>query len=104
MPLLIPSVANASIPSPRPQERLLQSARQKLLAPHVPPLLRITAFLRLSCLALEVPGAYSQLMQALSNHDPEWQHTCDILPAGTLKSTDPQVQHHLAAILRLHSN
>jgi hypothetical protein len=96
-----PLASAASTPSTRCQ-RLLQSARQKLLAAHVPLRLRITAFLRLSCLALEGSGTYSHLMQTLLEQNPDWWSTCDVLPTGTLKSTDAKVQKQLRCILQLH--
>jgi len=85
-------------------QQLLESARQKLLAPHVSPLLRMTAFLRISCAALEEPGAYSQLMQALFQHDREWWKTCEVTPEGMLSSSDPEIQWLLERVLKLHSS
>lgn len=85
-------------------QSLLEAARQKLLASHVSPLLRMTAFLRISCAALEEAGAYSQLMQALFQHDREWWKTCEITPEGILSSSDPEIQWLLEKVLKLHSN
>lgn len=84
--------------------RLLTAARQKLLAPHDQPLLQMTAFLRLSCAALEQPGAYPRLMQALFDHNSEWWKACEVTPEGTLQSSDPEIQMQLAAVLQLHSS
>jgi len=85
-------------------QRLLMAARQKLLVPHGSPLLRMTTFLRLSCAALEQSGAYPRLMQALFDHNSEWWKTCEVMPEGTLQSSDPEIQMHLAAVLQLHSS
>jgi hypothetical protein len=103
MLLLTQPIVFASLTSANHQERILQIARQKLLASHVSPILRITAFLRLSCLALEGSGNYSQLMRSLFDYDPDWWRTCDITPTGELISTDVEVQQRLALVLRLHS-
>jgi hypothetical protein len=81
---------------------LLEAARKKLLTSPMPLLLRITTFLRLSCTAVEAPGMFYQLMQALFNHDTEWWKTCDITPAGTVQSSDPEIQILLAIAQPLH--
>jgi hypothetical protein len=83
-------------------QRLLTVARQKLLVPHGSPLLQMTAFLRLSCAALEQPGAYQRLIQALFDHNSEWWKTCEVMPEGTLQSSDPEIQMYLAEVLHLH--
>ncbi|PSB34133.1 hypothetical protein [Stenomitos frigidus] len=103
MQLITPlKTAAQSTPSKQAQPRL-EAARQKLLAPHVPPLLRMTAFLRLSCSTLEAPGAYSQLMQALFSHHPTWWQTCEVTAAGALQSSDPEIQLLLAVVSQLHA-
>lgn len=85
------------------REQLLYTARQKLLAADVPFLLRVTAFLRLSCLALGYPETYPRLMQGLCDHNPEWWHTCDVTATGVLESADPEIQQRLAIVLQAHS-
>ena len=92
----VDSQANAN------QQRLA-AARQKLIAPHVPALLRITAFLRLSCATLDTPGAYPQLMQALAQYNKEWWTACDISPDGMLYSLDPEIYWLLEPVLQLHA-
>lgn len=82
-------------------QQLLESARQKLLATDTPKLLRITSFLRLSCLALDEPGAYSKLLQQLCSHR-AWWLTCTVTVAGTLKSSHPEIDHLLTPLNRLH--
>ncbi len=91
-----------SITAPTAQiQKSLQAAREKLLAANVPQLLRVTGFLRLSCLTLEEPGAYSELLQKLCEY-PCWWTLCDVTPAGTLESTNPQISRLLAPINALH--
>jgi hypothetical protein len=82
-------------------QQLLESARQKLLRNDVPPLLRVTAFLRISCLAVDEPGAYAKLMQQLCSHQ-AWWTTCTASSDGTLKSSNPEINLLLASINRLH--
>jgi|GEM_PF-4432772 len=94
---LIPA---AVVPSPSPT--LLAAAQRKLLDAQVPQLLRLTAFLRLSCAALDTPGAYSRLLQSLYQTHPEWMKTCEITGEGTLYSTEPAIQQLLAPVLQLH--
>jgi hypothetical protein len=81
---------------------LLESARKKLLSPYAPVLLRIVGFVRLSCNTLDKPGAYSQLMQALSEHNKEWWKACEILPDGMLFFSDPAIHALLEPVLQLH--
>lgn len=85
-------------------QQVLVSARQKLLASHVPALLRMTAFLRLSCTALGTQGAYPQLMEALFRYDKEWWKACEVLPDGVLCSSDPGIYWLLEPILQLHTH
>lgn len=90
-------------PPSKQTQQLLASARQKLLAPHVPALLRITAFLRLSCAALGTDGAYPQLMQALFRYDKEWWKACEVSPDGVLCSSDPEIYWLLEPVLQLYT-
>ncbi len=85
-------------------QRLLAAARAKLLAPHVPALLRMTAFLRISYSAQGEANAYSQLMQALSQHHPEWWTTCEVTASQVLYSHNPEIQALLTPIVTLHSS
>jgi hypothetical protein len=87
-------------PSDRTQ-KLLEAARQKLVRADSPLLLRMTTFLRLSCLTLDEPGAYSQLMQKLCSHK-EWWLTCEVTLDGTLRSSHPDITLALAPIHRLY--
>jgi len=87
-------------PTDRTQQ-LLKSAQQKLVMADVPPLLRMTAFLRLSCLALNDSIAYSVLLQKLCCHQ-NWWLTCEVTSAGTLHSSNAEVNLLLAPINRLH--
>lgn len=82
-------------------QKLLESARQKLLITDLPQLLRVTAFIRLSCLTLDEPGAYSKLMQQLSCYK-EWWMTCEVTATGTLKSENPKINLLLEPINLLH--
>jgi hypothetical protein len=66
-------------------------------------MLRMTAFLRLSCLTLHQPGAYSTLMQTLCSHQ-DWWITCEATPGGTLTSSDPEINRLLEPINRLHQS
>lgn len=91
-------------PQSNQTQQRLAAARQKLLAPHVPALLRMTAFLRLSCTALDTPGAYPQLMQALAQHDKEWWKACTVSPDGVLSSSDPEIYWLLEPVLQLHTH
>lgn len=95
-------MTNITAPSNQAPQ-LLELAKQKLLAPNVPMVMRITAFLRLSCLALGEAGCYSQLMQTLFNHNPEWWKTCEVTSDGLLISSDLEVQKLLSVVLQLHS-
>ncbi|NJL38583.1 MAG: hypothetical protein HC899_18930 [Leptolyngbyaceae cyanobacterium SM1_4_3] len=86
---------------------LLDYARTKLLT-EMPQQLKITSYLRLCCLAirklnrkLELAGkpdineafdnSYSQLLQALCHHNPEWWKHCWSSDRGILKSDDPTI-------------
>ncbi len=91
-------------PQSQPTQQRLAAARQKLSAPHVPALLRITAFLRLSCTALDTPGTYPQLLQALAQYDKDWWQACEISPDGLLCSADPEISWLLAPVLQLHTS
>ncbi|MDX2228092.1 MAG: hypothetical protein NW220_00550 [Leptolyngbyaceae cyanobacterium bins.349] len=82
-------------------QRLLESAKQKLVMANVPPLLRMTAFLRLSCLALNGSITYSILLQKLCRHQ-NWWMTCNVTPEGTLKSSNAEINLLLAPINWLH--
>lgn len=81
----------------------LTTAREKLQAPDVPMTLRISSYLRISCLALKAEGIrYSSLMQALSSHNPQWMETCAVSPEGYLESSDCMVSELLSPINALH--
>ncbi|MDX2228274.1 MAG: hypothetical protein NW220_01460 [Leptolyngbyaceae cyanobacterium bins.349] len=80
---------------------LLISARAKLTSPHLPHFLRIVAFLGTSCQAMADPDAYTTLMQELCQYQGWWK-TCEATPAGTLKSSHPDINHLLEPINRLH--
>ena len=86
---------------------LLDYARTKLLT-KMPRQLKMTSYLRLSCLAIrklrqkpEIAGkpslnetfddSYSHLLQALCNHNPEWWRYCWSSDRGILKSDDPTI-------------
>ncbi len=85
-------------------QQILQAAQQKLLFTDTPLMLRAASFLRLSCLASEKPGAYSKLLKALSEQHQEWWNTCEVTPAGLLKSSDLRIHQLLAPVLYLHQN
>ena len=89
-----------SAPSDRTQD-LLTAARQKLVTPDLPQVLRMSAFLRLTCLTLEESGAYTQLMQQLFEY-PQWWLTCKVTPVGTLHSSNPNINRLLEPINHLH--
>ena len=91
-------------PLASPQARLLCAAQAKLLDEQVPQLIRLTAFLRLSCAALDTPGAYAQLQRALYQSNPQWMNTCEVSNTGRLHSTDLAIQALLTPILQLHSS
>jgi len=80
----------------------LQIARQKLQATEVPFLLRAVSFLRLSCSVMPEKNAYSQLMQALFEHDPLWWMQCHITAHGDLGSTNLRISQYLQPIKALH--
>jgi hypothetical protein len=82
-------------------QKLLESARQKLVTADIPQMLRITAFLRISCLTLDEPGAYFNLMQKLCSHK-EWWMTCKVTAAETLTSSNPEINLLLEPINLLH--
>lgn len=81
---------------------LLFAAQTKLFAENVPALLRISAFLRLSCLAMPEPGQYSKLMKALFEQDGEWYESCSITEAELILSSNPKIHQMLIPILQLH--
>lgn len=87
-------------PSDRAQA-LLTAAQQKLRATDSPKMLRFTAFLRLSCLTLEQPGAFADLMHQLSFHQ-NWWLTCEVTSDGTLKSSHSAINFLLEPINALH--
>jgi hypothetical protein len=83
------------------KQKLLESARQKLVMKDVPPMLCMIAFLRISCRTVDEPGAYSKMMMQLCSHK-EWWTTCTITSEGTLKSFNPKINLLLAPINLLH--
>lgn len=81
----------------------LTIASEKLQACDVPMTLRISSYLRISCLALKAEGVrYSSLMQALSSHNPQWMETCVVSPEGYLESSDCMISELLSPINALH--
>lgn len=80
---------------------LLAAAQQKLRATDLPKLLRFTAFLRLSCLTLNQPGTFADLLQQLSRY-PSWWLTCEVTPEGTLKSSHSAICALLESVNQLH--
>ncbi len=80
---------------------LLAFARHRLLATDLPQILRVTAFLRLSCSVLDDPEAYSHLLEQLAAY-PGWWLTCSVTPATTLTSSDPAIADLFAPINHLH--
>jgi hypothetical protein len=90
---------------------LLNYAKTKLLE-EMPRQLKVVSYLRLCCLAIrklhqqqELSGknslgeafdnSYSQLLQALCNHSPEWWNYCWRSDRGILKSDDPIINRLL---------
>jgi hypothetical protein len=82
---------------------LLDYARTKLLT-RIPRQLKMTSYLRLCCLAIRklhqrrglalneaFDDSYSQLLQVLCNHNPEWWRHCWSSDRGILKSDDPTI-------------
>ncbi len=88
-------------PSSDRAQVLLVAAQQKLHANDMPKLLRFTAFLRLSCLTLNQPGTFADLLQQLSCY-PSWWLTCEVTSAGTLKSSQAAICALLEPVNRLH--
>jgi hypothetical protein len=81
----------------------LQVARQKLQASDVPFQLRVTYYLRVSCLQMDAQGiSYTNLMRALFIHNPEWLQTCKVTEIGSLQSSDRTINQHLSSIEDLH--
>lgn len=80
---------------------LLAFARHRLLATDLPHILRVTAFLRLTCSTTNDPDAYAQLLEQLAAH-PGWWLTCAVTPANTLTSSDPAIAHLFTPINQLH--
>lgn len=93
-------VSNTLALSDRTQS-LLTAAQQKLRATDSPKMLRFTAFLRLSCLTLDQPGAFIDLMHQLSFHQ-NWWLTCEVTLDGTLKSSHSAINFLLEPINALH--
>lgn len=88
--------------APNTKAKTLAAAQRKLLDNHVPMMLRVVSFLRISCSVLEEKGAYSGLMQQLFQCDDQWLASCVVLPNGLLKSSNPEIQQLLMPVLSLY--
>lgn len=78
-------------------------ARKTLQTEHIPFLLRVTYYLRISCNRLAGEGIrYSELLKALFQCNPNWLMTCEVTPSGELKSDDPEIHQLLMPIEQLH--
>lgn len=81
----------------------LHVARQKLQTADVPFQLRVTYYLRVSCITLNTPeNSYSNLLKALFSHNPDWLNTCQVTPMGHLQSSDRTIDDILSPIKKLH--
>lgn len=88
--------------TPGTKAKTLAAAQKKLLANHVPMMLRVVSFLRISCSVLEEKGAYARLMKQLFQCDEQWLASCVVLPGGFLKSSNPEIQQLLMPVLSLY--
>ncbi|MBW4520997.1 MAG: hypothetical protein KME16_15000 [Scytolyngbya sp. HA4215-MV1] len=81
----------------------LQVARQKLQMSDVPFQLRVSYYLRVAC-SNSNPGSisYSQLMNALFEHNRDWLSTCQVRSDGMLHSSDEIVQALIQPISALY--
>lgn len=81
----------------------LTVAREKLQAMDTPLLLRVSYYLRVSCLALDSNHLrYSSLMKSLYQQNSAWLETCLVTPQGYLQSSDRAINQLLWPITALH--
>lgn len=86
-----------------PFPNALTTARQKLQLTDVPFPLRVSYYLRISCLALNSSRVrYSRLMAALYTQNPAWLETCTVTSTGRLQSSDRTINTLLRPITALH--
>jgi len=81
----------------------LAIARNQLHTANIPLILRISYYLRISCLRLNSKTTrYSRLMDALVMQNPNWLATCVVTPMGTVESSDRTINALLHPITTLH--
>jgi hypothetical protein len=104
------STVNAALPPIAPNnltpddlsiQALLQFAQQQLQVPHLPASIKIAAYLKICCLAIQksflaeqpIPAErlYHNLMQWLGECEPEWWQQC-IITARGIASDDVRIQ------------
>lgn len=83
---------HSTIAADPPIATLLHLAQQQLQTPHLPPSIRIALYLKICCLAIQksflseqpIPAErlYHNLMQWLSECEPEWWQQCVITAKG----------------------
>lgn len=101
--------------APNPQlAHKLRVAREKLQTVDGPQVLKVLAYLRVSCNLMrqmqETPLqssqdstlSYSELVKALVAHDRNWWTHCTINSTGCLRSSDEIVDHLLSTIEEFH--
>lgn len=92
----------------------LRLAREKLQMTDGPQILKVLAYLRISCnLMRQMPGtpqtisaqdpiSYSELVKALVAYDRDWWTSCTINSTGCLRSPDAVVDRLLSTIEEFH--
>ncbi len=108
------SVSAPVVPHPKLAQKL-QVAREKLQQADGPQVLKVMAYLRISCnIMRQMPGlslqnsaedatlSYSELVKALVAHDRNWWTHCTINSTGCLRSPDAVVDHLLSTIEEFH--
>ncbi len=107
--------APSIVPHPKLAQKL-QAAREKLQQPDGPQILKILAYLRISCnlmqkmqpaslqpaSAQDSPLTYLELVKVLVAHDRYWWTYCSINVTGCLRSTDAAIDRRLSPIEEFH--
>jgi hypothetical protein len=112
---IAPSVSTPVVPQGTLAQKL-QIAREKLQQADGPQVLKVMAYLRISCniirqisetslqtsFAPDKTRSYSELVKALVAHDRNWWAHCTINSTGCLRSSDPIVDCLLSTIEEFH--
>lgn len=110
-----PTPASTIVPHTKLAQKL-RTAREKLQLADGPQVLKVLAYLRISCnlmrqmqsTPLQMSSAqdltliYSELVKALLAHDRHWWTHCTINSTGCLRSPDAVVDHLLSTIEEFH--